>query len=63
MVEVRLAPQAEQDLLEIWLYIANDHPVNVDRFLDRLDSAAQQLAQFTEMDTVAGVPQQRWPNS
>lgn len=51
MAEVALAPQAEQDLLEIWLYIADDQPVHADRFLDRLETAAQRLAAFREIGT------------
>lgn len=51
MAEVILAPQAEQDLLEIWLYIADDQPVHADRFLDRLETATQRLAAFTEIGT------------
>lgn len=31
------SPEAEADLLEIWLYIAQDSPVNADRFLDKLE--------------------------
>lgn len=49
MAEVTLAPQAEQDLLEIWLYIADDQPIHADRFIDRLETAAQRLAAFTEI--------------
>lgn len=49
MGEVILSPQAEQDLLEIWLYIADDHPDNADRFLDRLHEKALLLAEFREM--------------
>jgi plasmid stabilization system protein ParE len=33
--EIILSPEAEEDLLEIWLYIAEDCPVNADRYLDR----------------------------
>lgn len=51
MAEVTLAPQAEQDLLEIWLYIADDQPIHADRVLDRLETAAQRLAAFTEIGT------------
>lgn len=51
MAEVALAPQAEQDLLEIWLYIADDQPVHADRFLDRLETAAHRLAAFREIGT------------
>lgn len=51
MAEVTLAPQAEQDLLEIWLYVADDQPMHADRFLDRIETAAQRLAEFTEIGT------------
>ena len=43
------SPEAEQDLLDIWLYIAEDSPVNADRFLDRLEKKALKLAEFTEI--------------
>lgn len=43
------SPEAEQDLLDIWLYIAEDSPVNADRFLDRLEGKALKLAEFTEI--------------
>ena len=36
MTPVRISTNAENDLDAIWLYIANDSPVNADRFLDRL---------------------------
>lgn len=36
MTPVRISADAENDLDAIWLYIANDSPVNADRFLDRL---------------------------
>jgi len=51
MAEVILAPQAEQDLLDIWLYIADDQPVHADRFLHRLETAAQRLAAYTDIGT------------
>ena len=38
MTPVRISGDAENDLDAIWLYIANDSPVNADRFLDRLVS-------------------------
>ena len=46
-----ISPQAEQDLLDIWLYIAQDSPLNADRFLDRLNDTAQRLADFQDMGT------------
>ncbi len=47
--ELVVSPQAEQDLLEIWLYIAEDHPDNADRFLDRLHGKALRLTEFNEI--------------
>jgi len=44
-----ISPEAEQDLLDIWLYIAEDNPANADRFLDRLEGKALKLAEFTEI--------------
>lgn len=35
-----ISPEAEQDLVDIWLYIAEDQPVNADRFLERLEQKA-----------------------
>lgn len=37
MQSVIKSPEAEEDLIDIWLYIAEDSPVNSDRFLDRLE--------------------------
>ncbi len=45
MAELIISPQAESDLIEIWLYIAEDSPVNADRFLDKLNEKAQKLAE------------------
>jgi toxin ParE1/3/4 len=36
MKEILKTPQAETDLLEIWLYIAQDNPAAADRFLEKL---------------------------
>lgn len=43
MGQLRVSPEAEQDLVEIWLYIADDSPENADRFLDRLATIAERL--------------------
>src|SRR3954469_20147374 len=37
-------PAAEQDLLEIGLYIALDSPVNAERFIDAIERECQKLA-------------------
>ena len=44
-------PEAESDLDEIWLYIAQDNPANADRFLDRLQERCLALADFPQMGT------------
>jgi len=36
--------QAEEDLIEIWTYIAQDNPRAADRLLDTLDEKSHQLA-------------------
>jgi toxin ParE1/3/4 len=38
-----VSPQAEQDLVDIWIYIAQDNPDNADRFLDHLNEQALNL--------------------
>ncbi|MBL4868700.1 MAG: type II toxin-antitoxin system RelE/ParE family toxin [Pseudomonadales bacterium] len=43
------APKAEADLIDIWLYVAEDQPVNADRLLDRLNDAALSLAETPSM--------------
>lgn len=42
-------PDAENDLDEIWLYIAQDSPTNADRFLDRIQERCWALADFPNM--------------
>ena len=49
MPELIISPEAEADLLEIWFYIAQDSPVNADRFLDKLEEKAIKLCEFSEI--------------
>jgi toxin ParE1/3/4 len=49
MPQVLRTPQAEQDLLEVWDYIAADNPVAADRLLDRIGHLCDRLAEFPEM--------------
>ncbi|MBB3059436.1 type II toxin-antitoxin system RelE/ParE family toxin [Microbulbifer rhizosphaerae] len=49
MLTLETSPEAEADLLDIWLYIAKDQPTNADRFLDRLQEKALKLAEFPDM--------------
>ena len=44
MSQIRKRPQAQEDLLEIWLRIASDSPFHADRFLDLLDDKMRRLA-------------------
>lgn len=36
MLTLITAPKAEVDLIDIWLYVSEDQPVNADRLLERL---------------------------
>lgn len=49
MLELEISPQAENDLVETWLYIAEDQPINADRYLDKLQEKAQKLAEFPDL--------------
>lgn len=51
MLKLIKSPQAEEDLIDIWLYIADDQPENADRWLDRLNEAAIRLAETPGMGT------------
>ena len=44
-------PEAEKDLDEIWWYIAQDSPINADKFLDRIQERCLALADFSQMGT------------
>lgn len=43
------SPTSEEDLIDIWLYIAEDQPVNADRLLDRLNEAMIKLTEMPKM--------------
>ena len=49
MLALETSPEAEDDLLGIWLYIAEDQPANADRYLDKLQDRALKLAQFPDL--------------
>ena len=50
MLRLVKAPRAEADLIDIWLYVAEDQPINADRLLDRLNDAALLIADTPEME-------------
>jgi toxin ParE1/3/4 len=49
MLRLVKAPRAEADLIDIWLYVAEDQPINADRLLDRLNDVALLIADTPEM--------------
>ncbi len=48
MAQLIISPTANHDLLDIWDYIADDSPVNADRFLEHLINSAQNLLGWGE---------------
>ncbi|WP_181389816.1 type II toxin-antitoxin system RelE/ParE family toxin [Leucothrix pacifica] len=52
MLTLIKAPQAEADLIDIWLYVAEDQPVNADRLLDQLHEAAHLIAETPKMGVI-----------
>jgi toxin ParE1/3/4 len=44
LAQVRRTARAEQDLIEIWLFVAESDPAAADKLLDGLDVAFQRLA-------------------
>lgn len=45
MPKVLRKPQAEADLIEIWIYIAQDSPTSADKLLDEINEKSQTLAE------------------
>lgn len=45
---IRRTANAEDDLIAIWLYVAQGSEAAADRLLDRIDARWQQLAAFPE---------------
>lgn len=49
MAKARLSRLAEQDLLDIWTYIAKDNPAAADRFTDLVIEKCDKLCEFPEL--------------
>ena len=49
MPKFKLKPLAEQDLVDIWLYIAQDNPRAADKLLDRIEAQCELLAIHPEL--------------
>lgn len=45
MCKLIVSPEAEQDLIDIWFYIAKDSPVNADNYIDKLYEKGTLLSQ------------------
>ena len=52
MLELEISREAEIDLLDIWLFIAEVQPINADRFLEKLREKVQKLAEFSGLGRV-----------
>jgi toxin ParE1/3/4 len=49
MVHLILSPEAEQDLIDIWSYIAVDSPVNADHYIDKIYNKGVILSENPEI--------------
>ncbi len=49
MASYRKSPEAEEDLITIWLYIAEDNKAMATQFIDRLHGQMKDLALFPQM--------------
>ncbi len=60
MPAVKLSKAAEQDLMDIWLFIAKDNPTAADSVLDFISAEFQALA---ETPTLGRVRNDLWPDA
>jgi len=44
LAKIERSSQAQHDLVDIWLYIANDSPAAADKFLDQIDTICKLLS-------------------
>ncbi len=44
MAKIERSSQAQRDLLDIWLYVANDSPAAADKFLDQIETICKLLS-------------------
>jgi toxin ParE1/3/4 len=49
LASVKKTPQGEEDLLEIWVYIARDNETAANRLFDRIESTCSTLAEHPRM--------------
>ena len=46
MLKLIVSDQAHEDLYDIWFYIAEDNPINADRFIDKITEKYQWLLEY-----------------
>jgi plasmid stabilization system protein ParE len=66
MARVLYTPSAETDLLDAWLFIAEEDPIAADRVLDTIDREANTLSSQPQMGRARpelGVGVRSWPTS
>jgi toxin ParE1/3/4 len=66
MPKFKLTPAAEQDLQDVWLYIAQDNTRAVDKLLDRIEVQCELLANHPQLgpardDIAKGLRYPHWP--
>jgi toxin ParE1/3/4 len=44
LAKIERSSQAQRDLVDIWLYIADDSPAAADKFLDQIDTICKLLS-------------------
>lgn len=49
MLQLIKSPRSEADLIDIWLYVAEDQPLNADRLLDQFNHTLHQLLDMPTM--------------
>jgi len=52
MSSIRVTPAAENDLVNIWLYISEDNPLAADRLFEAVQSTFENLSEKPKIGTV-----------
>ncbi len=47
MLKLVVSPEAEQDMIDIWYYIAKDNLTNADRFMEKMQQKLNWLTEFS----------------
>ena len=60
MARVKRSPEADEDIIGIWIHIANDDPLAADGVLDYLDQQFELIADNPKMGRVR---EELWPHA